>query len=234
MNKQEPEKSIIASTGPKLEVHSIFHTIQGEGPYSGERATFIRLAGCNLKCPMCDTDYTSKRESMFVQDIVDQCGNGTSAYAELVVITGGEPFRQNLSFLCDMLINNLHRIQIESNGTLPPSPNLDKRVEVVCSPKTGSINRMLHPYIVAYKYVIPPHSREYVNSEDGLPITALDLNIPKMLARPHDGSLPVYITPESHDIGDNPLPSAAAAVVDSAKMHGHIAQCQLHKYLGVE
>ena len=171
MNKQEPEKSILFFTGPKLEVHSIFQTIQGEGPYSGHRATFVRLAGCNLQCPMCDTDYTSEIETMFVRYIADQC------LAPLVVITGGEPFRQNISFLCDLLLLDNHKVQIESNGTLPPSPGLSKEVEVVCSPKTGSINAKLYPYIVAYKYVMPPQERNQISKVDGLPLKALDLII---------------------------------------------------------
>ena len=51
-NTQEPEK---IDRDRHLDVHSIFHTIQGEGPYCGHPAVFIRLAGCNLQCPGCDT-----------------------------------------------------------------------------------------------------------------------------------------------------------------------------------
>ncbi len=39
--------------GSSLSVHSLFYTLQGEGPYSGHPAVFIRLAGCNLQCPKC-------------------------------------------------------------------------------------------------------------------------------------------------------------------------------------
>ena len=53
-----------------LEVHSIFYTLQGEGPFCGSPAIFIRLAGCNLQCPGCDTDYTSKREHLSPETIV--------------------------------------------------------------------------------------------------------------------------------------------------------------------
>src|SRR3954467_9071958 len=50
---------LVRSDGNSLSIHSIFYTLQGEGPYSGCPAVFMRLAGCNLQCPGCDTDYTS-------------------------------------------------------------------------------------------------------------------------------------------------------------------------------
>ena len=41
----------------KLFVTSRFMTLQGEGPYRGEPAFFIRLAKCNLNCSFCDTFF---------------------------------------------------------------------------------------------------------------------------------------------------------------------------------
>ena len=52
MNTQPTEKR---TNSQNLDITEIFFTIQGEGPFSGHRAVFIRLAGCNLQCPACDT-----------------------------------------------------------------------------------------------------------------------------------------------------------------------------------
>lgn len=41
----------------QLFVTSMFMTLQGEGPYRGEPAFFIRLAKCNLNCSFCDTFF---------------------------------------------------------------------------------------------------------------------------------------------------------------------------------
>ena len=41
----------------QLFVTSMFMTLQGEGPYRGQPAFFVRLAKCNLACSFCDTFF---------------------------------------------------------------------------------------------------------------------------------------------------------------------------------
>ena len=49
-------------------VNEIFYSLQGEGRWTGRPAVFIRMSGCNLSCPFCDTDFTHYTE-MTAQDI---------------------------------------------------------------------------------------------------------------------------------------------------------------------
>ena len=154
-----------------LKVHSIFKTIQGEGPFAGEPAVFIRLYGCNLQCPLCDTDYTSQYVDVNPEAILI----AVSAFLtpnKLVVITGGEPFRQDIGPSVRLLLKAKIRVQIETNGTLylRGFPYWNLGVTIVCSPKTGKVNKKLALFIDAYKYVLHADTM----ADDGLPIRALD------------------------------------------------------------
>lgn len=234
----QPIEKLDRQSGDYLDVHSVFYTLQGEGPFCGTPAVFIRLAGCNLQCPGCDTDYTSTRKRVAVGTmpmlVAQQCGRPGC----LVVITGGEPFRQNLAPLFKVLTEAGHYVQVETNGTLPPSPwpyadDIDKRkgVYVVCSPKTGRVNAGTHEAACCYKYVMEEGNVHPVN---GLPMTALRHTAVPYVARPAPGSKkPVYLQPmDSQDPEQNER--NRHAVVASALRHGYIVQLQVHKLLGLE
>jgi 7-carboxy-7-deazaguanine synthase len=237
-NNQNPEK-VIESDGSILEVHSIFKTIQGEGPFSGTPAIFIRLAGCNLQCQNCDTDYTSSRRFMeSVGSITDSINVLAEQSIKLVVITGGEPFRQNIKPLITELINSKFYVQIETNGTIEPplelvyNHNITQRhgLYVVCSPKTPTINRYYHKISCAFKYVLNHNSV----SDDGLPFSVLGVGLSKQVARPNDYFQGlIYLQPEdSYDEEINVRNQKA--VVKSCLEHNYILNLQIHKLLGVE
>lgn len=94
-------------------VNDIFSSLQGEGHHTGRAATFVRFAGCNLRCPFCDTDFTLYRE-MSAEEIVESVKQYTTRF---VVLTGGEPSLQ----IDDALVAALHEagfyIAVETNGT---------------------------------------------------------------------------------------------------------------------
>ena len=94
-------------------VNDIFSSLQGEGHHTGRAATFVRFAGCNLRCPFCDTDFTLYRE-MSAEEIVESVKQYTTRF---VVLTGGEPSLQ----VDDTLVAALHEagfyIAVETNGT---------------------------------------------------------------------------------------------------------------------
>lgn len=229
LNEQPTEKTDLQISG-SLDVFDIFDTIQGEGPFSGQRALFIRLAGCNLQCPGCDTDYTSQRKRHTVLQLFTEIKE-TVAPPYLIVLTGGEPFRQNITPLANMLIDYGYRVQVETNGTLAPDSLLDANVVIVCSPKTGTINPQTRKRMDALKYVVHADS---ISRVDGLPFRALDHSVAPYVARPPEGFTgPIYIQPEdSYDEAQNKLNTDAA--VNSCCCFGYILQLQIHKLVGVE
>jgi organic radical activating enzyme len=112
----------------KYKINEIFYSIQGEGYWAGRAAIFIRLAGCNLDCSFCDTDFKKKTE-LTESDIILLIEHYKS---DMVVITGGEPTIQDLSHLVNLLKKHNYYVAIESNGTNEFSVNLDW---VTISPK---------------------------------------------------------------------------------------------------
>lgn len=219
--------------GKTLDVHSIFYTIQGEGPYTGYPAVFIRLAGCNLQCPGCDTEYTSGRETISIQEIIARVERSFAHikgnHIPLIVISGGEPFRQNLGPLVVML-KRYYSVQIETNGTLGiDDPDAFRWVDIVCSPKAGKVHYSIVAHAKCFKYVLHHAS---VDPEDGLPVLALDHSASPKVARPPIGT-PIYLQPmDCKDPVVNRLNQEA--VLRSCLRYGYILQLQTHKILEVE
>lgn len=231
LNCQVPEGRIVDKDG-RIDVVKIWSTIQGEGPLAGSPAIFIRLAGCNFQCPACDTDYTSGRRKMFPAEIVEEI-NKFLHRPSTVVITGGEPLRQDVLNLCHLILDmyGIHALQIETNGAYfqPDLPYDDPRFLVVCSPKTVKVNPRLEPHIDAWKYVL---SSRNVDPGDGLPTDTL-LGLAKP-ARPTPGhGAEVYVQPL--DEGDTQLNAANLAVcIESVQRHNYRLCLQLHKIIGLE
>ena len=239
MNTQPIEKAR-RDDGNKLEVHSVFNTIQGEGPFTGRQAVFVRLAGCNLQCPACDTDYTSDRWNSTPFAILQFVQEMKQAPA-LVVITGGEPFRQNIHPLVELLLAEGYTVQIETNGTLPPPtigfPELcsldtqeQNRCFVVCSPKAGKVNPVTAAVTCAYKYVMAHDSV----ADDGLPLLALDHSASPRVARPHKGFNGVIYLQPCDDKDDVTNSANLRACMSSVMLHPYALQLQVHKIIGAE
>lgn len=113
-----------------MRVNEIFYSLQGEGRYTGVPAVFLRMSGCNTKCPFCDTQHLTFTE-MTEEEIVRE----VSQYpARHIVITGGEPTLQLTSSLTDKLHAAGFFIQIETNGSLP-LPEACEIDWITCSPK---------------------------------------------------------------------------------------------------
>lgn len=116
-----------------MKINEIFYSLQGEGFFTGTPATFVRFAGCNMKCDFCDTDHTPFTE-MTEDEITSIVAEKPSRH---VVLTGGEPTLQ----LTATLLRKLHElgkyIQIETNGTINPDSEVLSMIDwVTCSPKS--------------------------------------------------------------------------------------------------
>ncbi|MBT9143892.1 MAG: 7-carboxy-7-deazaguanine synthase [Dehalococcoidia bacterium] len=136
-----------------MRVVEIFNSIQGEGAYTGYAASFVRLAGCNLRCHWCDTRESwdlSNGYELETIEIANIC------LRRIVIITGGEPLLHDLAPLVTILHDRGQRVHLETNGTLPlpDGINLDW---VTVSPKFLS-GYALKPQIVnEVKLVMDDH-----------------------------------------------------------------------------
>jgi len=101
-------------------VNEIFYSIQGEGFNVGEPAIFIRFAGCNLKCPWCDTDHSEKM-LLTVEEIMERLMPFPITVP--IILTGGEPtihdLRPLLQHICAFYkkLGNTPFFAVETNGT---------------------------------------------------------------------------------------------------------------------
>lgn len=103
----------------KITIKEIFESIQGEGPYVGEKQLFVRTTRCNLNCKYCDTDFLSDKSSKeySFDEFFEKLKQSN---AQVISFTGGEPLLE-ADFLSEFLRkykNRLNKkIYLETNGT---------------------------------------------------------------------------------------------------------------------
>jgi organic radical activating enzyme len=144
----------VSRAEPTFEVSELFCSLQGEGIFTGAASYFLRLARCNLSCVWCDTPYSWDFEkydadvevkSFALGELVERI---VSESPGRLVITGGEPLLQQKGLA--HLIRELDArraavsaprefLEIETNGTVPPSEELLSRIDHFnVSPKLSS------------------------------------------------------------------------------------------------
>lgn len=104
-----------------MNVFEMFWSFQGEGARAGCPSIFLRLAGCSLKCPYCDTPNAitadAEKPPLQVPVILRRLKDMREAFPHSqVVITGGEPMEQDLSSLVEALKKSRFFVSIETNG----------------------------------------------------------------------------------------------------------------------
>jgi 7-carboxy-7-deazaguanine synthase len=102
-----------------LKINEIFWSFQGEGLRAGFPSIFLRLTGCALECPYCDTKEAWKTGRwMPLSEIISEVEKQKKRYpTSQVVITGGEPLEQDLESVVEALKQKDYFISIETNGT---------------------------------------------------------------------------------------------------------------------
>lgn len=228
-----------------LLLHSAFYTIQGEGPFAGKPAIFLRFAGCNLRCFWCDTEFESPRPDMFggtykASELAVLIYQLRRIYScDLFVITGGEPMLQPLSALFDELWATISlQFQIETAGSVWPSGLEDctifaEQVTIVTSPKTKRIHTKVEQYTDAWKYIIRAGETSPI---DGLPIYGTQVKGSKVeLYRPPEDTEKTEIFVQAMD--EQGIHRARANLEAAAKIamqFGYRLSVQLHKIVGLD
>ncbi|MCI4368749.1 MAG: radical SAM protein [Thermoplasmata archaeon] len=106
-----------------MRIIEVFHSIQGEGPFTGERTSFIRTARCNLRCEWCDTAYSfGAGEERSIASLLKDVGRHRTQHA---CLTGGEPLlqRESVDLVRALGAKGMTTV-IETGGSLDVSPYL--------------------------------------------------------------------------------------------------------------
>jgi 7-carboxy-7-deazaguanine synthase len=189
-----------------LQLAEIFYSVQGEGTWVGTPAVFVRLAGCNLSCAFCDTDYSLKffaSAEQIVQRVRDEGGD-----CPMIVLTGGEPLAQRETpLLIETLRADHRRVHIESNGTI--ACELAADVWLTVSPK-----ERLDPAMAARANEVK---------------LIVDRRVPLEWLDSFPATTPLFLQPEGNK------PANVALSLDAAKAHPERLRLSLqtHKYIGV-
>jgi 7-carboxy-7-deazaguanine synthase len=189
-----------------LQLAEIFYSIQGEGLWTGTPAIFVRLAGCNLACDFCDTDYSTKffatadEVVRMVRDIGSDC--------PMIVLTGGEPLAQSETpALIEALRRDGRRVHVESNGTI--FTELPDDVWLCVSPKER----------------VDPRMAERANEAKLI----VKERVPEELLAPFADKPTILLQPE----GNKPANVAVALAYAKAHPQRFRLSLQTHKFIGV-
>ncbi len=232
IRKKEP-----LTASPSYQVHDIWYTIQGEGPFMGTPAVFVRFSGCTLACFWCDTSWNDAAPYESLEVVAKNILVRTPAKCGLIVFTGGEPLRQDLAPLFYRLLQLFEEergykphLQIETAGVIYDDALTawtSKDLTVVVSPKSVLLHKDIWARANAFKYVLDANA---LSEEDGLPIASTQREGAKaLIARPRPG-VPVFVSPmDVQDEEQNKTNMLRTAQV--AMQYGYRVSLQMHKIL---
>lgn len=239
------------AVGEALLVREVFTTVQGEMPFAGHPAVFLRLGGCNrgakdqgIACQACDTSFeVSKSEVITVDNFLKQYLKEIER-VKLLVITGGEPFMQMPAIVT--LMKRLEesqslfdvRVQFETNGDFPlPDTMLDlyaNNFTVVVSPKEPRKKNLWWTDVEKY-HRIDLVIRRVVSSVESSAYHGIPEDIRKVVAH---GLVDLYLSPmtvynEDHTVNTIASNAHAHYAMQLAIDHGHKVSFQSHVYVNI-
>lgn len=185
-----------------------FFSIQGEGKWSGTPAWFIRLQGCSVGCSWCDSKNTwefSKNKTALA-DIIKSIPYD----ARHVVVTGGEPFQQDIKRLLHSLNHEGRTVQIETSGCFD-----------VYGPGWITVSPKFFKPLSKQALRAATEIKQVVASQDDIDRLLTDVI-------PHIGQFtPVYLQPVSNGS------RATKICMEACKKYGFQLSMQMHKLLGI-
>jgi 7-carboxy-7-deazaguanine synthase len=133
-------------------VVEVFHSVQGEGFWTGTNALFIRLAGCDVGCQWCDTKESWSMRQHPQHSVDKLVAAVQEVMPKIVVITGGEPLMHDLTPLTDRIHSTDVSIHLETSGAHPFSGNFDW---VTLSPKISKpVHSSVYSHVNELKVVV--------------------------------------------------------------------------------
>jgi len=199
-------------------ISEIFRSIQGEGKNQGRPCTFIRLAGCNLRCSWCDTPKSWEGGlDCSCTEVLESVRSYEGSYA---CITGGEPLLQgdDVRMLGYALQEMGYMIDIETNGTIdfrPFQPFASICMDVKC-PSSGEKSD-----VALLSYIRDDDSVKFVVKD--IP----DCRYATDIIRKHDIRGEIFISPV---YGSPPAEIASFILEHDLPVR---LQLQLHRILGM-
>jgi 7-carboxy-7-deazaguanine synthase len=218
-------------------INEIFVTLQGEANFTGQPAIFVRLQGCDVACPWCDTKHTwqmtdqqvidikqvlSKKEDndqfcwLSTEELVGQI-HSTHPRVQHVVMTGGEPAKHPLLPITQALIEQGFFVQIETSGTETIDVHADTWVTL--SPKLGmpSQKMVLKENLLRANEIKLPIGKEQDYRRYQAWLKSLN----------YQPTVDLWLQPLSQN------PSATELCTKLAIEYGHRVSIQVHRYLGI-
>lgn len=147
--------------------------LQGEGKSLGKKMILMRLVGCNIQCPDCDTIYTWKTskdiKSQYVKynlsNLVKDIQHWKKTFnIRHLLITGGEPYLWEKKLITLLEVLNNFKFEIETSGygewsIIKNHDGLIKNIQFNISPKIGTLSAKssLNPWDIKILENPPPH-----------------------------------------------------------------------------